>query len=412
MARRILIVIDHEPFIPPFMVTAISCSNNRYDEIYHVNTKEPTNSRVFSSDEHVHFCFPSLFERIISAFFSFFRFLFSTCFADCISCIKNNGFKWSSIRPYILEQATLGCINPLARRIIRNNQESQITVLSTWFAVSAFSAALLKKDYQRIKAVSLAHSYEILTVRNPNIPYMHIDFKHKYLDGVFFISHIIRQMYLDGVELSCKEYYNKTHVCYLGSFKDRPGLNKTDSVIFNICTCSRVIPLKRLDVLISALAEWHEGKVRWVHLGDGPLLDSLANSAALIQKRNPSVEIVFQGRMTNAQVKEYYLKEPVDVFVNLSEIEGLPISIMEAISYGIPIIATNVGGTSEVVNDSFGFLIDGEVCPLRVRKMLERFRALPKDRVDTMRQNSYEFWKSNFNAEKNIPILFDKIDSL
>lgn len=37
--------------------------------------------------------------------------------------------------------------------------------------------------------------------------------------------------------------------------------------------------------------------------------------------------------------------------------EGIPVSIMEAISFGIPIIATNVGGNAEIVNDETGVLI-------------------------------------------------------
>jgi len=44
-------------------------------------------------------------------------------------------------------------------------------------------------------------------------------------------------------------------------------------------------------------------------------------------------------------VLNYYASNPVDVFINTSSSEGLPVSIMEAMSFGIPVIATNVGGT-------------------------------------------------------------------
>ncbi|NCO54621.1 MAG: glycosyltransferase, partial [Bacteroidetes bacterium] len=50
----------------------------------------------------------------------------------------------------------------------------------------------------------------------------------------------------------------------------------------------------------------------------------------------------------------------VDLFINVSESEGIPVSIMEALSAGIPVIATNVGGTNEIVNNDVGFLIDKE----------------------------------------------------
>ena len=48
---------------------------------------------------------------------------------------------------------------------------------------------------------------------------------------------------------------------------------------------------------------------------------------------------------------------PVDLFLNVSEYEGVPVSVMEAQSFGIPVIATAVGGTPEIVNEENGFLL-------------------------------------------------------
>ena len=46
---------------------------------------------------------------------------------------------------------------------------------------------------------------------------------------------------------------------------------------------------------------------------------------------------------------DYYKNNIIDIFINLSASEGIPVSIMDAISFGIPCIATNVGGTGEIV---------------------------------------------------------------
>ena len=46
------------------------------------------------------------------------------------------------------------------------------------------------------------------------------------------------------------------------------------------------------------------------------------------------------------------------MFINLSSSEGIPVSIMEAQSFGIPVIATNVGGSGEIVVSETGVLVD------------------------------------------------------
>ncbi len=163
---------------------------------------------------------------------------------------------------------------------------------------------------------------------------------------------------------------------------------------------------------MDVLAGWSDGKVRWTHLGDGPLFDELMQKATTINYSNPLVDIIFLGRVPNSQVKEYYATKPVDVFVNLSEIEGLPISIMEAISYGIPVIATNVGGTSEVVDKGLGFLIDKEINALKLKEIIGKFKNLSEEKKNTMRQNAYDYWKSNFDAENNMMTLFDIISTI
>lgn len=48
----------------------------------------------------------------------------------------------------------------------------------------------------------------------------------------------------------------------------------------------------------------------------------------------------------NQLVYDFYRNNDVDVFVNLSESEGIPVSIIETISFGVPVVATDVGGNS------------------------------------------------------------------
>ena len=89
------------------------------------------------------------------------------------------------------------------------------------------------------------------------------------------------------------------------------------------------------------------------------------------------------------------------MFINLSSSEGIPVSIMEALSAGIPVVATNVGGTSEAVNSLTGFLIPADFNSADVALTITNYLNLEPAQQLQYRQNAYEFWKENFEAGKN-----------
>ena len=95
-------------------------------------------------------------------------------------------------------------------------------------------------------------------------------------------------------------------------------------------------------------------QVEFVIAGDGELEST---SKSLVEKLGVSKYFKFVGWVNNER-KQELLKES-DLFVLPSYNEGLPLSILEAISYGIPVISTNVGSINEAVkNEENGYLIN------------------------------------------------------
>lgn len=407
-----LIVLDHESRVPPFMVSLLRYAERNFEKVCYINTNKPQNADLFTNSG-ISILFPSKISRIKSALVAVLRFFSIENIRQWWACVRKEGFSFKYIRQLFYYLAADITTKTLARRIIKEKvNDASIVVMATWFAAAALATAELKKEFPQIKAVSLAHSYEILVLRNKFIPYLYVSKKHKYLDGVFFIAKKVREMYLDGIGGLPKQYLEKTHVCYLGSFKKNDVINVAEPNEFHICTCSRMVPLKRLDVLIDALALWNERDVYWTHLGDGELELSLKEKASKLMEHNPKVHIVFTGYMQNEMVKLYYEENPIDLFINLSSTEGLPISIMEAISYGIPVLATDVGGTNEIVNNSFGILIDSAISPEIVKQKICAFMNLPKEKCNQYRNNAYLHWKNNFDAERNMKVLFNAINAV
>ncbi|WP_254359262.1 glycosyltransferase, partial [Enterococcus faecalis] len=96
---------------------------------------------------------------------------------------------------------------------------------------------------------------------------------------------------------------------------------------------------------------------RWTHLGDGPQMDTLREEVT-VHRVTDAVTLL--GHVDNTQVMATQRDLKPSVFVNLSSSEGLPVSMMEVASLGIPIIATGVGGVGEIVSSDNGHLLPAE----------------------------------------------------
>lgn len=125
---------------------------------------------------------------------------------------------------------------------------------------------------------------------------------------------------------------------------------------FVFVTTCRLVPVKNLDRLINALArlcnEFSEKSIELWIVGDGPLRESLEDQS---KELGISDKVKFWGFQENV----YPFLEMADVFVLPSLSEGSSVSLVEAMSVGLPSIVTKVGGTQEIIGGSeSAFLID------------------------------------------------------
>ena len=162
----------------------------------------------------------------------------------------------------------------------------------------------------------------------------------------------------------------------------------TDGII-RVVSCSVVRPLKRVDLIYKSLQLFEED-IEWTHIGDGESFEELQN---MVKSAKPNIKVILTGSMTNSEVLHYYENHNFDVFVNVSTNEGVPVSIMEAISYNIPAVATNVGATSEVVTPKSGVLVSENPSAKEIKD------AIVKAVASGLEPRS--FWEERFNAEKN-----------
>lgn len=244
---------------------------------------------------------------------------------------------------------------PQIAKWIEENCSSQesIVLYSYWMYEVAYLAARLKEHFPYCKFVTRCHGYDLYEERHRNgyLPYR--SFIMEKADAIFAISKQGKQYLHDTY---ADKFDPKITLARLGTIRlYEVDLQTPKPKKIGIVSCSNLIPLKRVDRIISALTKATE-EIEWVHFGDGSE-DKLLKEQA--KNLPPNVSYRFMGRLPNKKIQKYYSTHRITAFVNVSETEGVPVSIMEAQSYAIPVIATDVGGTAEIVaNDKNGILLN------------------------------------------------------
>lgn len=290
--------------------------------------------------------------------------------------------------------------NILKNKIHITEEDSKNWVFySAWYYGTAFAMASAKKKLPNVKVVSLAHSFEIDEEKNLYTKLLFRKLYHPLLDQVSFISRNVCEMYKENVVSSLNLSLTNVNVDYLGTKKLLPGKSNasTDGKL-RVVSCSHLVPIKRIDMIFEALNNISGIKIEWTHIGDGSEMKKLKDLVSM--KSNSDLKVILLGSIENKNIHEFYIKEPVDIFINTSASEGIPVTIMEALAYGIPVIATDVGGNSEIVKDEFGKIISKSPSLSEIEHAILSITNHSLERKDKMRSSASKFYKINFDSDK------------
>jgi glycosyltransferase involved in cell wall biosynthesis len=280
---------------------------------------------------------------------------------------------------------------------------SSILFYSYWHDVKALSLCMLKSRLP-IKAIARGHGWDIDYKRhNPS----YLPFKNyivTQLDKSVSISLFGERMLK---EMSDPKVHSNIITRYLGKNNACTPMESQDKRAFLICSCSSLIPLKRVDRIVKVLSRLRIGLVHWVHFGAGSLETEIESMAVKYE-----VSHEFKGDVANAEILQYYSKNYVDLFINLSSSEGIPVSIMEAQSAGIPVLALDVGGCSEIVNNENGILMNKNSTTTDLVEAISSYLSSDKESQSKKRMLSYQNWSEKFNAEKNYKLFAEELLSL
>lgn len=239
------------------------------------------------------------------------------------------------------------------------------------------------------KSVIRLHGFDLYEDRNNGyFPFRKLLFERT--NAIIHVSSFGKE-YLSNLYPAFKTKFHEFRLGTLFEGKSNPSKDN----IFRIASCGRVVPLKRYSLILEALHKFNI-PIHWHHLGDGPLLNELKINS---QTLPGNIKTFFHGWVNPKEVKKFYISNPIDLFVHVSETEGLPVSIMEALSCGIPVLATDVGGTREIIDSSVGKLLPADITPNSLFKEIETFLLKEMAEKKEIRNSALLRFESMCNAQ-------------
>jgi glycosyltransferase involved in cell wall biosynthesis len=195
---------------------------------------------------------------------------------------------------------------------------------------------------------------------------------YPYLDKQLVVSEALRKNILDktGIDTTVvnntygKEFFYKEHV------------KKDDTIRFVLTGNLR--PIKRYDLVIQAVGECVslQKNTKFTIIGDGPEREKLQE---MIDAYHLSDTVYLVGRKTRDYIVEAL--QEADVYILSSQLETFGVAPMEALACGVPVIATDCGGSRSYMNDFNGILIptnDVEAMSKAILYMIEHYKEFDR----------------------------------
>jgi colanic acid/amylovoran biosynthesis glycosyltransferase len=392
-----------------FVINDIKRIAEKYDTIYlfSVNAlegKEALPKNVVAFEEFIDWAKYNPIKTVLVNLFSILGIYLNECIAlkkilpikKSIALLASNIYKAESIMEKLNANSS-------------NIHHSPSTFYSFWFYDCIYLAWMRKKGWIN-KTITRAHGGDLFEERGSlsgRILFRH--FQCRYLDNILSVSQAGTD-YLQKKYTKCK---HKIQTVYLGS-PNHQYLNPINtSERFVLVSCAKVRNIKRIHK-IAEMLQYVDFSITWYHIGDENL-DAKNDPAIPIYIENnkklqskPNIKYVTKGKLSNDAIMQFYKEIPIDLFISLSEAEGVPVSMMEAISFGIPILSTDVGGCSEIVTGETGILIHLETEMQELAQMITEFKDSDKNTAP-FRKGVRAFWEEYFDADKNYKAFFEMI---
>lgn len=277
-------------------------------------------------------------------------------------------------------------------------EKEPVIVYCYWFTYFCLTMLNLCRKHPNIKVITRAHGYDLYDERTR---FGRQPFKrqmNRLISHIIFIAEYGRQYYIN--KYGCakqKEQYQTFRLGVRPLGKCTALKNRKE---FLLVSCSTVIPLKRVELIVGALTDITDISIRWVHFGEGSGYEELCQYAHEKLDHMENIFCELKGYVAYEQIMRFYQENYVDAFITTTESEGCPVAIQEAMSYGIPVIGTAVAEIPYMIKGN-GILLGESPTKREIADAIRNIYCKSSEETERMRERSYEVWNKSFNLEKN-----------
>jgi len=273
---------------------------------------------------------------------------------------------------------------------------------SYWFDHWNVAACIYKQLFNpKVKIVSRVHRYEIDLNTSKRAYFPFHKFQIKYSDLLGFISTTWRKR----MALRHPRYASKMKVHQMGVDDSDLPILEPQHPPYHLLSISGNIPVKRMDIQAEAINQL-DLPVVWHHFG----MDK-ADRSILNQITSDQVEYINHGFVPIQELHNWLGQNTIHFMLNSSSVEGVPVSMMECISYGIPIMAIDVGGVSEIVSKATGVLCDADAEASLFAQTLKE-QLVQYSFHGAKREGVLKVQRDSFSNKKNHTNFFNKLIDL
>ena len=187
-------------------------------------------------------------------------------------------------------------------------------------------------------------------------------------------------------------FKNKIEIINNGVFIPEENTNIFTNDQINITIVSRLVSHKNIEKIIKAISDLNSPLINLNIIGDGPELNQLQRISL---ESNNKDNIIFHGKLNRDEIDHIFLNS--DIYIQASNYEGLPHSLLEAMSYGIPVLCTPVGECKEILgNEDRGYILDLPVSKNNIKSKISQIIG-EKDIANKKGERGKDFINEKYN---------------